>query len=113
MLLGAGYDPRSAGAFSLTWIFAEPRVLVWPTPGAHRHFEVELTGRIGQANSSTRTIDPSLLACGVLIAYHLNDRPGVRGVRVGLQYQRGRLGNIGNYTGTSFSSLTTSLTWLP
>jgi hypothetical protein len=112
-VLGVGWDPRARGSNHVTWVFAEPRVRFYEWPRIRRVLDVELTARIAQGNSRPRILDPSQLAAGLLVAYHLDRRPGSRGLRVGLQVQHGRLGNIGGFTGTQFTSVSFSTSWLP
>ena len=112
-VLGVGADPRDGQSRPVTWVFGEPRIRIYEWPRERRVVDLEVAGRIGQGNSGPRSVDPSELAAGLVVACHLDHAPGSRGLRAVLEILHGRFGNVGDFTGNQFTSLSVNLSWLP
>jgi len=111
--LGFDNQPRSGEAGSLTWYFIEPRYRSATAHAFGRPFDLLLTLRIGQGHQARLGVDPSMLAPGVLLAYHLDDRPGARGFRLVLQVYGAFLGNTDLPEKPTYLSGSIGLNWIP
>lgn len=111
--LGFDNQPRSGEAGSLTWYFIEPRFRFLTSKAFGRPFDLLATFRIGQGHQARLGVDPSMLAPGVLVAYHLDDHPGARGLRLVLQVYGALLGNTDLAQKPSFISGSLGLNWIP
>lgn len=99
---------------AVTWYFVEPRFRAATFQALGRPVDVVATARIGLGNSERLSIDPSMFAPGVLLAYHLDDRPGARGWKLNLQAIYAFVGNVNTTAGTSdFFQATLGLSWIP
>jgi hypothetical protein len=97
----------------VTWFFLEPRLSVASFRVAGRPMDVLLSARIGQGNSARLAVDPSMIAPGGILSYHLDDRPGARGWRVNLEVLYALLGNTSTTLNTNFAQVTLGLAWIP
>jgi hypothetical protein len=111
--LGFDNQPRSGEAGSLTWYFIEPRFRFLTAHALGRPIDLLASFRIGQGHQDRLGVDPSMLAPGVLLAYHLDDHPGARGVRLVLQVYGALLGNTDLAQKPSFISGSLGLNWIP
>jgi hypothetical protein len=97
----------------LTWFFLEPRFRVTSLGSPDRPLDVIISARIGQGNSERLSVDPSMLAPGVIVSYHLDSRPGARGWRLNFQALYALLGNVDTPNNSNFAQLTLGLAWIP
>ncbi len=111
--LGFDTQARSGEAGSLTWYFLEPRYRFLTTDALGRPFDLLVTLRIGQGHQELLGVDPSLLAPGIMLAYHLDDRPGARGWRVTVQVYGALIGNTDQAQKPTFVSGALGLSWIP
>jgi hypothetical protein len=111
--LGFDNQPRSGEAGSLTWYFIEPRFRFLTAHAFSRPFDLLATFRIGQGHQDRLGVDPSMLAPGILLAYHLDDHPGARGLRLVLQVYGALLGNTDLAQKPSYVSGSLGLNWIP
>jgi hypothetical protein len=112
-----GYDPRFRHARSVVWAFVEPRAQIVRTPIARRQLELEFSLRLAHGGT-THTPNPDFLAPGLIVAYHLDHRPGSRGWVAAIQaahaWFRDKTNSFqGSYAGVESSTVTFSLSWLP
>ncbi len=111
--LGFDVQARSGEAGSLTWYFLEPRYRFLTAHALGRPFDLLGTLRIGQGHQELLSVDPSLVAPGLLLAYHLDDRPGARGWRLTVQVYGALLGNTDQAQKPAFLSWALGLSWIP
>jgi hypothetical protein len=111
--LGFDLQARSGEAGSLIWYYLEPRFRFLTAHAVGRPFDLLLTLRIGQGHQDRLGVDPSLLAPGVMLAYHLDDRPGARGWRLTLQVYGAMVGNTDLAQKPTFLSASLGLSWIP
>lgn len=112
MLLGFGSDPRSRGVESVNWVFAEPRFRIQTWTLSSRDLDLHGAIRYAQGNSTTIVEDPSLIAVGLLLDWHLTDRHGARGVNAGVE---GTYGLLRNSTARNrrLARLALTISWMP
>lgn len=106
--MGIGSDENK-----LTWFFLEPRFQVVSIGSSTRPLDVLVSARLGQGHSERLGVDPSMLAPGVLLSYHLDSRPGARGWRLNLQLLYALVGNVATPKNSDFAQLTLGLAWIP
>ncbi|MDA0233869.1 MAG: hypothetical protein OSW71_02910 [Proteobacteria bacterium] len=111
--LGFDTQARSGEAGSLTWYFLEPRYRLLMAHALGRPFDLLVTLRIGQGHQELLSVDPSLVAPGVMLAYHLDDRPGARGWRLTVQAYGALIGNTNQAQKPTFLSGALGLSWIP
>jgi hypothetical protein len=111
--LGFNYQQRGNEADAVTWYFIEPRARVVSVRAFDRPLDVIVAVRVAQGNLSRVSVDPSLIAPGFLIAYHLDDRPGVRGWRLIGQFYYAWVGNTAISPKETFTRGALGLSWVP
>jgi hypothetical protein len=111
--LGFDYQARSGETGSLTWFFIEPRFRVLTTHAFGHPMDLLASLRLGQGHQSRLSVDPNLIAPGVLLAYHLDDRPGARGWRLVFQVYGALVGNTTFAQKPTFASASLGVTWIP
>jgi hypothetical protein len=111
--LGFDTQDRSGEAGALTWYFLEPRFRFLTAAALGRPFDLLVTLRIGQGHQELLGVDPSLIAPGIMLAYHLDDRPGARGWRLTLQVYGALVGNTDQAQKPTFVSGALGLSWIP
>ncbi len=97
----------------LTWFFVEPRFRVVSIGSLGRPLDLIVSARIGQGNSERVGVDPTMLAPGLIVSYHLDSRPGARGWRLNFQFFYALLGNVDTPNNSDFAQLTLGLAWIP
>ena len=98
---------------AISWFFIEPRVRLVSIHSLGRPLDVILSARLGQGSSERLGVDPSLIAPGLLLSYHLDDRPGARGWKATFQVLYAFLGNVDTPYNSDFAQLTLGLSWIP
>jgi hypothetical protein len=111
--LGFDYQARSGEAGSLTWFFIEPRLRVLTAHAFGHPMDLLASLRLGQGSQSLLSVYPSIIAPGLLLAYHLDDRPGARGWRLVFQMYGALVGNTALAQKPTFASASLGLTWIP
>jgi hypothetical protein len=111
--LGFDSQPRDGEAGTINWYFLEPRYRVLTAHALGRPFDLLVTFRLGQGHQALLSVDPSLLAPGVMLAYHLDDRPGARGWRLTLQVYTALIGNTELAQKPTYVAGALGLSWIP
>lgn len=111
--LGFDSQPREGEAGTINWYFLEPRYRVLTANALGHPFDLLVTFRLGQGQQALLSVDPTLLAPGVMLAYHLDDRPGARGWRLTLQVYTALIGNTELAQKPTYVAGAVGLSWIP
>jgi hypothetical protein len=112
---GAGYQSLSEIGYGVAWAFAEARAQIFGrTFLGHELTQVGLSLRIAQGGiTGSRSIDPSLLAAGIILTQHLTPGGRARGWSLQASFQHGWLGHMPELDHRQFSRLAGGLAWVP
>lgn len=111
-LFGIGNDPRTVGVETVGWAFAEARFRLFTLVAAGRDVDVQFAVRYAQGNSTNIIADPSLVASGLLLSWHLDHRHRTHGFILGVEGTVGRMGNV-DAANQRITRLAGSLSWVP
>jgi len=112
VLFGIGNDPRNVGVETVGWAFAEARFRLFTLAVAGHDLDVQFAVRYAQGNSTNIIADPSLVASGLLLSWHLDHRHRTRGFILGVEGTVGRIGNV-DAANQRITRLAGSLSWVP
>lgn len=113
LAVGLADEQRAADTSSVLWVFLEVRYRLSTLVLAGHALDTHGVVMLAQGTSTPSTNDPSVGALGIMLSYHLDRRPGVRGLVFGGQLLYGSIGNLNFGRDQSLIRGALSFSWIP